>query len=62
MDRNFILDEIEAARSRNNRYWMSLLRLALDSSPTEAQAILDRINHTDDEISVLTKKLTEKYP
>ena len=62
MERDHILDEIEAARSRNNRYWMSLLRLALDSSPVEAQAILDRINHTDDEISFLTKRLTEKLP
>jgi UDP-4-amino-4,6-dideoxy-N-acetyl-beta-L-altrosamine N-acetyltransferase len=53
------IDEIEAARARNNLNWMSILRLALEKSPEVAKPIVVDIKKIDSEISVLTDKLTQ---
>ena len=52
------IDQIEAARARNNLNWMSILRLALEKSPETAKPIVAEIKRIDREISALTGKLT----
>ncbi|KAF0677018.1 GNAT family N-acetyltransferase [Profundibacterium mesophilum] len=54
-----IIDEIEAVRSRNNKNWMDILRLAFRHSPQDAAAILREIYKEDKAISDLAAKLTE---
>ena len=51
------LDEIEAARARNNLNWMSILRLVLELSPEHGKALVTDIRNIDKEISELTDKL-----
>ena len=51
------LDEIEAARARNNLNWMSILRLVLELSPDHGKALVTDIRNIDREISELTDKL-----
>lgn len=51
------LDQIEAARARNNLNWMSILRIALEKSPKNAKEIVTEIKKIDQEISTLTYKL-----
>ena len=53
------IDQIEAARARNNLNWMSILRLALEKSPEVAKPIVADIKNIDREISALTDKLTD---
>jgi dihydrofolate reductase len=54
------IDQIEAARARNNLNWMSILRLALEKSPETAKPIVAEIKRIDREISDLADKLTEQ--
>jgi len=54
------IDQIEAARARNNLNWMSILRLALEKSPETAKPIVAEIKRIDREISTLTDKLIEE--
>jgi len=54
------IDQIEAARAKNNLNWMSILRLALEKSPETAKPIVAEIKRIDREISTLTDKLTEE--
>jgi UDP-4-amino-4,6-dideoxy-N-acetyl-beta-L-altrosamine N-acetyltransferase len=51
------LDEIEAARARNNLNWMNVLRLVLELSPENGKALVTDIRNIDREISELTDKL-----
>ena len=51
------IEAIQAARSRNNIHWMSLMKLAHRAAPEEAMAISDRINEVDEEILRLNGKL-----
>ncbi len=51
------LDEIEAARARNNLNWMNILRLVLELSPEHGKALVTDIRNIDKEISELTDKL-----
>jgi len=53
------IDQIEAARAKNNLNWMSILRLALEKSPATAKPIIEEIKKIDREISNLTEKLTK---
>lgn len=53
------IDEIEAARARNNLNWMSILRLALEKAPDIAKPIVSDIKKIDSEISALTDKLIQ---
>ena len=54
-----IIDEMEQIRSKNNVNWMDILRLAFKSSPYEAQKLMKKIDHQDNRISELVKKLSE---
>ena len=53
-----IIRKIEKIRSKNNRHWMNLLRLAFKFSAKEAAKIMSNITKLDKEISSLTKKLS----
>lgn len=53
------IDQIEAARARNNLNWMSILRIALERSPDQSRQIVAEIKKIDQEISALTQKLID---
>ncbi len=52
-----IVKKIELARSKNNKNWMDLLRLAIKKAPKQAKIILKRINNQDKNISKLLSKI-----
>ena len=52
-----IIDKIEKLRSKNNKNWMDILRLAFKNSPKEAANIMANIYNEDSNISKLAKKL-----
>lgn len=52
-----IIDQIEAVRTRNNKNWMDLLRLAFRHAPEEAAEIVASIYAEDSEISALAQQL-----
>ena len=54
-----VIKEIQRARSKNNVYWMNILRLAIKYSPVKAKKLLKRINSQDYKISILVKKLSK---
>ena len=53
-----IIDEIQKIRSKNNKHWMSLMRIAFKYAPKEASKIMSKITKLDKKISSLTKKLS----
>jgi len=55
-----VIDQIEKVRTKNNKNWMDILRLAYRYSPKEAASILREIYREDKKISSLAKKLTSK--
>ena len=57
--KNKIIQQVYAARSKNNIHWMQLLDIALKHSPKETKKILKNINILDSKISTLLKKLTK---
>jgi 2-polyprenyl-3-methyl-5-hydroxy-6-metoxy-1,4-benzoquinol methylase len=65
MDQNYVMSKkylnivkkIELARSKNNKNWMDLLRLAIKKAPKQAKLILKRINYQDKNISKLLSKI-----
>ena len=54
---NNVINNIEKIRSKNNKNWMNLLRLAFKHAPTEASKIIKKINQYDKKIFLLLKKL-----
>lgn len=52
-----IVKKIEEARSKNNKNWMDLLRLAVKKAPKESKSILRKINKQDKNISKLLSKI-----
>ena len=52
-----LVNQIQKIRSKNNKNWMNLLRLAFKHAPTEASKIIKKINQYDKKISLLLKKL-----
>jgi len=54
-----IIDQIEAVRTKNNKNWMDLLRLAFKHAPKEASEIFMEIFKEDKEVNRLAKKLLE---
>ena len=54
-----LIDEIQRVRTRNNRNWMDILRLAFRNSPAEAAEILNEIFKEDSEISDLAAQLVQ---
>ena len=59
MKKNYlkIVKKVEYARSKNNKNWMDLLRLAVRKAPNEARIILKKINKEDRVISKLLSKI-----
>ena len=55
-----LIDEIESTRSQNNVNWMNLLRVVAVEAPDKLVEITSRINESDDKISSLFKRLSEK--
>ena len=55
-----IVNLIEKTRSKNNKNWMDLLRIALKYSPKESSVVLKKININDKKISTLFDKLSKK--
>lgn len=55
-----LLNDIEKTRKNNNVNWMNILRHSIKNSPIKTLKILNSINHDDDIISKLFKKLNEK--
>ncbi len=54
-----VIDQIEKVRSKNNKNWMNVLRLAFKNSPKETAKIMAEIYKQDNKISYLAKKLTK---
>lgn len=54
-----IINQIEKIRSNNNKYWMNLMRIAMETKPKEASLVLKKINHNDKKISNLVSKLAK---
>jgi len=54
-----IINQIQNVRSRNNKYWMNVLKLAFKFAPTEASKIMKKINSNDQKISALVEKLSK---
>ena len=52
-----IIDAVEAVRTKNNKNWMDVLRIAFKYAPDEARPVLAEINKSDSEISRLLDKL-----
>ena len=53
------INKIEKIRSKNNKTWMNILRLAFKKSPKQTAKIMSEIYRHDAEISNLVKKLTK---
>ena len=54
---NKIFDNIEKIRSRNNKNWIDILRLAFKYSPNEAKKIFKQIVDKDKKLIKLAKDL-----
>ena len=57
IDYNKIFDNIEKIRSRNNKNWIDILRLAFKHSPNEARKIFKQIVNKDKKLIKLAKYL-----
>ena len=55
-----ILHEVEVTRARNNKLWVAILRVALESNPTVAKSLLAEINTNDQQISKLLGMLSDE--
>ena len=55
-----IINQIQKVRSKNNKYWMDVLRLAFKFAPNQASGLMKSINLNDEKISKLVKKLSNK--
>jgi hypothetical protein len=54
-----IIDEIQKVRTKNNKNWMDILRVAFKYAPEEARSILAEINKSDGKISGLLDQLSK---
>ena len=52
-----IIKQIEKVRSKNNKNWMDLYRLAFAVAPNESISIIKKILKRDTEITKIAKKL-----
>ena len=57
---NRLIKQIEKIRSKNNKNWMYILRLALDLDHNRTVKILKQIHKYDTEISKIVKKIKLK--
>ena len=54
-----LLDKIQKIRSKNNKNWMDILRLAFAAEPKKTAKIFSKIYKEDKLISKLARKLTK---
>ena len=54
-----IIAQIEKVRSKNNKNWMDLYRLAFAVAPNQSIKIIKKILKRDTEVTELAKKLTK---
>ena len=54
-----IINKIQKTRTKNNKNWMDLLRLAFRENPREAIIVVRGIFKEDQKISKLVKRLTK---
>ena len=52
-----LINQIQNIRSKNNKNWMDILRLAYSLNPKATSKIMKKINIDDKKISTLLKKL-----
>ena len=52
-----LINKISKIRSKNNKNWMDILKLAFKNDPKNAAMILSNITNFDQRISKLTSKL-----
>lgn len=52
-----VFSDIEKIRSKNNKNWMSLLKLSYELKPKETLRIISQILNKDKKIIALAKKL-----
>ena len=57
---SIIINKIKSIRSKNNKNWMDLLKLAFKHNPKESKKILKRIVEQDKKVTQLVKKLSKK--
>ena len=55
-----LTNQIQNVRSKNNKYWMDVLRLAFKHAPNQASELMKKVNLNDQKISKLVKKLSNK--
>ena len=55
--KNNVINAIEKIRSKNNKNWMDIMRLAFKFAPKQASGLIKKINEHDKKISDLLKKL-----
>jgi hypothetical protein len=55
-----ILDKIEKIRSKNNKNWMDILRLAIKLDYNKTSQLIKGIYKYDTQISALAKKIYKK--
>lgn len=53
-----IINQIQNVRSKNNKYWMDVLRLAFKFAPDQASELMKKVNSNDQKISKLVKRLS----
>ena len=54
-----IISQIEKVRSRNNKNWMDLYRLAFAVAPEKSIILIKKILKEDSQVTELAKKLVE---
>ena len=52
-----LIDQIQAIRSKNNKCWMDIIRVAMSHAPKETKALLREIQKNDLAISELNGRL-----
>ena len=52
-----LINRIEKIRSKNNKNWMDILRIAFESSPERTKGVFRNIFKDDKSINALSKKL-----
>ena len=58
-NRNYlkIIDEIQKVRTKNNKNWMDLLRIAFKYAPKETTKVFSQIYREDKKLNNLARKL-----
>lgn len=54
------INEVERIRRDNNKLWMSILRIALDTAPEDTKRILGEITANDRKISDLLDRVANE--